>query len=82
MIESDCRIRLDRSRGDSGQGESERTNSAISNTVVDGATIDWEKIKQFEGLTPIEVTKLSVKEFEQIEEARMQKMHGKLQKNL
>ncbi len=82
MFESDYRIRLHRSRGDSGQGKSERTNSAISDAVVDGATIDWEKFKQFEGLTPEEVTNLSVKEFEQIEEARMQKNAWEVAKEL
>ena len=50
MFGSDYRIRLHRSRGDSGQGE-----SAISDAVVDGATINWEKIKQFDGLTTEEV---------------------------
>ncbi len=48
MFDSDYRIRLHRSRGDSGQGEAERTNSAIGGAVVDAATIEWEKYKQFE----------------------------------
>ena len=42
MYNSDYRIRLHRSRGDSGQGEAERTNSVIADSIVDGATIDWE----------------------------------------
>ena len=33
---SDYRIRLHRSRGDSGQGEAGRTNSAIGDSIVDG----------------------------------------------
>lgn len=43
---SDYRVRVHRSRGDSGQGEAERTNSAIADSVVDGATIEWETLKQ------------------------------------
>ena len=35
--DADYRIRLHRSRGDSGEGEAERTNSAIGDSVVDGA---------------------------------------------
>ena len=82
MFGSDYRIRLHRSRGDSGQGESERTNSAISDAVVDGATINWEKIKQFDGLTTEEVKKLSVREFEQIEETRLQQNAWEVAKEL
>ena len=40
MFVSDYRVRVHRSRGDSGQGEAERTNSAIADSVVDGATIN------------------------------------------
>ncbi|CAB4042502.1 Transient receptor potential cation channel subfamily A member 1 [Paramuricea clavata] len=47
MFSSDYRIRLHRSRGDSGQGEAERTNSAIGDSVVDGSTIEWEQFKKF-----------------------------------
>ena len=45
---SDYRVRVHRSGGDSGQGEAERTNSAIADSVVDGATIEWETLKQYE----------------------------------
>ena len=82
MFGSGYRICLHRSRGDSGQGESERTNSAISDAVVDGATINWEKRKQFDGLNTEEVKKLSVKEFEQIEEKRMQQNAWEVAKEL
>ena len=47
MFDSDYMIRLHRSRGDSAQGEAERANSAIGDADVDGATIEWEKYKQF-----------------------------------
>ena len=53
-----------RSRGDSGQNEAERTNSAIGDAVVDGATIEWDKFKQFESLSEEEIEALSVKEYE------------------
>ena len=39
MFNSDYRIRLQGSRGESGQGEAERTNSAIGDSVVDGLTV-------------------------------------------
>ena len=73
MFDSDYRIRLHRSRGDSGQGEAERTNSAIGDSVVDGATIEWEKYKQFEGVSEEKINQLSVKEFEEMEVKRMEK---------
>ena len=71
MFDSDYRVRVHRSRGDSGQGEAERTNSAIGDAVVDGSTIEWEKYKKFEGLTEEEVKKLSVKQYEELEAERM-----------
>ena len=73
IFKSDRRIRLHRSHGDSGQGEAERTNSAIGDAIVDGATIEWETFKQFEGMSQRELRMLSVKEFEEVEEKRMQK---------
>ncbi|CAB4010190.1 Transient receptor potential cation channel subfamily A member 1 [Paramuricea clavata] len=66
-------MRLHRSRGDSGQGEAERTNSAIGDAVVDGATINWEVYKKFEEMNEEEINQLSVKEFEELEEQRMEK---------
>lgn len=72
MFNSDYRVRVHRSRGDSGQGEAERTNSAIGDAVVDGSTIEWEKYKKFEGMTEEEITQLSVKQYEDLEAKRMQ----------
>lgn len=68
---SDYRIRLHRSRGDSGQGEAERTNSAIGDSVVDGATIDWEIVKRYEGMTAEEIEGMSLQAFEKYEAERM-----------
>ena len=73
MFRSDYRIRVHRSRGDSGQGEAERTNSAIGDSVVDGATINWERHKQFEEMTEDKIKSLGVKEFEELEKERMEK---------
>ena len=78
---SDYRIRLHRSRGDSGQGEAERTNSAIGDSVVNGATIDWEIVKRYEGMTAKEVEGMSLQEFEKYEAERMSKMLGLSQKS-
>ena len=61
MVPFRYRIRLHRSRGDSGQGEAERTNSAIGDSVVDGSTIEWERFKKFEGLSQKEVDSLELK---------------------
>ena len=71
MFDSDYRVRVHRSRGDSGQGEAETTNSAIGDAVVDGSTIEWEKYKKFEGMTDEEVKKLSVQQYEELEAERM-----------
>ena len=38
-----------------------------------GQTIEWETFKQFEGMSQREIEMLSVKEFEEVEEKRMQK---------
>ena len=65
IFNSDYRMRLHRSRGDSRQGEAERTNSAIGDAVVDGATINWEVYKQFEGMNEEEINQLIVKKFEE-----------------
>ena len=81
MYNSGYRIRLHRSRGDSGQGEAEQTNSAIADSIVDGAAIDWEVIKRYQGMTNDEISQMSVKEFEQYESERMSKMHGLSQMN-
>ena len=73
MCNSDYRIRLHRSRGDSGQGETEQRNSVIADSIVDGAIIDWEVIKHYQGMTNDEISQMSVKEFEQYESKRMSK---------
>ena len=73
MFGSDYRIRLHRSRGDSGQGEAERTNSAIGDSVVDGSTIEWEQFRKFEGMAQEDIDALGVKEYEELEEERMKK---------
>ena len=73
MYNSDYRVRVHRSRGDSEQGEAERTNSAIADSIVDGATIQWETIKRYEGMTAAQVSQMSVKDFEEYEKDRMTK---------
>ena len=73
IFNSDHRIRFHKSRGDSGQGKAERANSAIGDAVVDGATIIWEVYKQFDGMNEEEITQTSVKDFEELEEQRMEK---------
>ena len=60
VFKSDHRIRVHRSRGDSGQN-------------VDGATIEWEKHEQFEGLSAEEKSALTVKDYEELEQRRMEK---------
>ena len=82
MFDSDYRIRVHRSRGDSGQGEAERTNSAIGDAVVDGSTIEWEKYKKFDGMTEEEVKQLSIKQYEELEEKRMQENAWAISKEL
>eukprot|EP00794_Sanderia_malayensis_P000903 gene903-206_t len=79
---SDYRIRLQRSRGDSGQGEAERTISAIGDSVVDGATIDWEIVKRYEGMTAEEVEGMSLQAFEKYEAERMLKNAWAVSKEL
>jgi hypothetical protein len=81
MYNSDYRVRVHRSLGDSGQGEAERTNSAIADSIVDGATIEWETIKKYDDMTDKEGSKMSVQEFEDYEKNRMEKMHGLLPMN-
>ena len=73
LYNSDHRIRVHRSRGDSGQGEAERTNSAISDSVVDGGTIHWELFKRYEGMTKEEKESMSLQEYEDYETKRMEK---------
>ena len=70
---SDYRVRVHRSRGDSGQGEAERTNSAIADSVVDGATIEWETLKQYQGMTEDEIKDMSLEDFEAHENEKMTK---------
>ena len=70
---SDYRIRVHRSRGDSGQNEAERTNSAIGDSVVDGGTIDWNFYKRFDDLTDQEIAEMTPQGFEVYEKSRMSK---------
>ncbi len=72
IYDRDYRIRVHRSRGDSGQNEAERTNSAIGDAVVDGATIEWEHYKRFQGMTKEEVSCLSIQDFDAYEAQRME----------
>lgn len=73
LYNSDYRIRIHRSCGDSGQGEAEHTNSAISDAVVDGGTIEWETYKQFEDKTEDDIKQMSLKDYEKYENERMKK---------
>ena len=82
VFNSDHRIRVHQSRGDSGQNEAERTNSAIGDAVVDGATIEWEKHEQFEGLSAEEKDALMIKEFEELEQRRMEQNAWNVAKQL
>ena len=73
MYNRDFRIRVHRSRGDSGQNEAERTNSAIGDAVVDGATIEWEHYERFDGLQDNEIAAMSLQDYEIHEAQRMEK---------
>ncbi|CAB4031551.1 Transient receptor potential cation channel subfamily A member 1 [Paramuricea clavata] len=73
MYNRDFRIRVHRSRGDSGQNEAERTNSAIRDAVVDGATIEWEHYECFDGLQDNEIAAMSLQDYEIHEAQRMEK---------
>lgn len=70
---SDYRVRVHRSRGDSGQNEAERTNSAIGDSVVDGSTIDWNFYKRFDDLTDKDIIEMTPSDFEIYEKNRMSK---------
>ena len=70
---SDYRIKIHRSREDSGQNEAERTNSAIGDAIVDGGTLNWEIFKRFEDVTQKEKLKMNFDEFCKYEEKRMAK---------
>ena len=58
---SDYRIRLHSSRGNSSDNEAERTNNAIGDSIEDGATLEWNKHKRFDGLSDEDISKLTVK---------------------
>ncbi|CAB4007502.1 Transient receptor potential cation channel subfamily A member 1 [Paramuricea clavata] len=73
QFKDDYRIRLHSSRGNSSDNEAERTNSAIGDSIVDGATLQWNKHKRFDGLSDEDISKLTVKEFEEHETDRMEK---------
>lgn len=82
VFNSDHRIRVHRSRRDSGQNEAERTNSNIEDAVVDGAAIEWQKHVQFNGLSTEEKEALTVKEFEELEQKRMEQNAWDVSKQL
>ena len=73
IYDHDYRIRVHRSRGDSGQNEGERTNSAIGDSVVDGATLDWEHYKRFQDMSEDSIANLTLQDYEKYEEQRMEK---------
>eukprot|EP00794_Sanderia_malayensis_P010338 gene10338-11413_t len=81
IFDSDYKVCVHRSRGDSGQGEAEWTNSAIGDAVVDGSTIEWEFYKKFGGVTEDDVKKMSVKDYEETRRNKWRGMHGMFQKN-
>ena len=49
---------------------------------MDGATIEWEKHEQFEGLSAEEKGALTVKEYEELEQRRMEKNAWNISKQL
>ena len=73
FLGSDWRCRCHRARGDSCQNEAERTNSALGDAIADGGTIEWEYYEQFHDLTDEQAQNLSLKEYTEYEEARMEK---------
>lgn len=73
FLGSDWRCRCLRARGDSCQNEAERTNSALGDAIADGGTIEWEYYEQFHDLTDEQAQNLSLKEYTEHEEARMEK---------
>jgi len=73
IYDRDYRIRVHRSRGDSGQNEAERTNSAIGDSVVDGATLEWEHYKRFQEMSEDSIANLTLQDYETYEEKRMEK---------
>ncbi|CAC5405593.1 unnamed protein product [Mytilus coruscus] len=73
LHKSDYRIRVHRSRGDSGQGEAERTNSAIGEALVDGGTINWEHYRRFEDMTKETIENMTLEDYESYEKRRMEK---------
>ena len=70
---SDYRIRVHRSRGDSGQNEAEQTISATGDNVVDGCTIDRNYYKRFDDVSNEEINNMTAKEFQKYERERMSK---------
>lgn len=66
-------VRVHRARGDSGQNEAERTNASIGEALVTGETLNWEYHQRFEGMTKSDIEALSLQDYEQLEEQRMEK---------
>ena len=60
------RMTLHGSRGDSAQNEAEQTNSGVSDAICDGGIIEWEKHKQFEGMTNEEIDNLILEQYNAI----------------
>lgn len=73
IYNSDYRIRLHSSRNNSADNEAERTNSAIGDSIVDGAILEWNNFKRFDGLTDEQIANLTMTEFNEHEERRMEK---------
>ena len=82
IYDRDYRIRVHRSRGDSGQNEAGRTNSAIGDTVIDGATLDWEHYKRFQDISEDSIANLTLQDYEKYEEQRMEKNAGRVARQL
>lgn len=81
IYDRDYRIRVHRSRGDSGHNEAGRTNSAIGDAVIDGATLDWEHYKRFQDMSEDSIANLTLQDYEKYEEQRMKRMLGGLPAN-
>ena len=82
FLGSDWRCRCHRAKGDSCQIEAKRTNSALRDAIADEGAIAWEYYEQFNNLTDEQVQNLSLKEYTEHEEARMEKNDWKVSVDL
>ena len=48
----------------------------IGDALVDGATIKWDYVAPYDGLSQEDREKMSLEDLEQYKEANMEKMHG------